>query len=69
MFCRKKNRIGCEVILQRMQEEADRRRRQDGDPVRTDAWAPVLADSGTHLGDIRVECGEEDPHRVWRLET
>jgi hypothetical protein len=69
MFCRKKNRVGCEVILQRMQEEADRRRRQGGDPVRKDAWAPVLADSGTHLSDIRVECEEDDPQRVWRLET
>jgi hypothetical protein len=69
MFCRKKNRVGCEVILQRMQEEADRRRRQGGDPVRKDAWAPVLADSGTGLHDIRVECEENDPQRVWRLET
>jgi hypothetical protein len=37
-------------------------------PVR-DAWAPVLADSGTHLRDIRLECEEDDPQRVWRLET
>jgi hypothetical protein len=69
MFCRKKNRVGCEVILQRMQEEADRRRDQGGDPVRKDAWAPVLADAGTGLSDIRVECEENDPQRVWRLET
>ena len=69
MFCRKKNRVGCEVILQRMQEEAERRRGQGGDPVRKNAWAPVLADAGTGLSDIRVECEENDPQRVWRLET
>jgi hypothetical protein len=69
MFCRKKNRVGCEVILQRMQEEAERRSAQGGDPVRKNAWAPVLADSGTRVGDIRVECEENDPQYVWRLET
>jgi hypothetical protein len=61
MFCRNKNKnhIGCEVILQRMQEEADRRSAQRGDPVRKKTWAPVLADAGTGLGDVLVECGEE----------
>jgi hypothetical protein len=79
MFCRKNNRVACatkaqvattSVILARMsQQEAEHRRGHGGDPVRKDAWAPVLADSGTHLGDVLVECEEEDPHRVWRLET
>jgi hypothetical protein len=52
-----------------MQEEADRRSAQGGDPVRKKAWAPVLAESGTRLRDIHVECEENDPQRVWRLET
>ena len=34
-----------------------------------DAWAPVLADSGTDLCDIRVECEEDDHEYVWRLKT
>jgi hypothetical protein len=79
MFCRKNNRVACatkaqvatkEVILARMsQQEADRWSAHGGDPVRKNAWAPVLADAGTGLGDVLVECGEEDPQRVWRLET
>jgi hypothetical protein len=40
---------------------ADRRRGEGPPPVRV-AWAPVLADSGTDLHDVRVECGEP----VWR---
>jgi hypothetical protein len=52
-----------------MQEEADRRSAQGGDPVRKKAWAPVLADAGTGLSDIHVQCEENDPQRVWRLET
>jgi len=40
---------------------AERRRGEGPPPVRV-AWAPVLADSGTDLHDVRVECGEP----VWR---
>ncbi len=52
-----------------MQQEADRWSAQGGDPVRKKTWAPVLADAGTGLGDVLVECGEDDPQRVCRLET
>ena len=73
MFCRKKNRVAPAVILQGMAKvEAERRRhegRNEGPPPVKNAWAPVLAEPGTGLHDIRVECGEDDPHRVWRLET
>ncbi len=69
MFCRKKNRVGCEVILERMRQEEDDRRRAEGRPPVMNAWAPVLADAVTDLHDIRVECGEDDPQHVWRLET
>ena len=47
------NRVGCD----------------EGRPPVRDAWAPVLAESVTGLRDIRVECGEDDPQLVWRLET
>jgi hypothetical protein len=44
-----------------VQLAADRRRDEGPPPVRV-AWAPVLAESGTDLHDVRVECGEP----VWR---
>jgi hypothetical protein len=79
MWDMKKNHVTCTtkaqvatiaVILEHMsQQEAERRSGQGGDPVRKNAWAPVLADSGTRLRDVRVECEEDDPQRVWRLET
>ena len=63
--CRKKkNRVGCEVILERMRQEAHRRR-GEGRPA--ECWAPSLTDSVTGLQDIRVECDQDDPERVWRL--
>jgi hypothetical protein len=69
MFCRKNNRVASEVILKLMSEQEAKCRRDEGHPSVKNAWAPVLADSGTRLRDIRLECGEDDPQRVWRLET
>jgi hypothetical protein len=66
---RKKNRVAPEVILERMRQQAAERRRDEGRPPVKNAWAPVLADSGTRLRDIRVQCEEDDPEYVWRLKT
>ena len=66
---KKKNRVGCEVILERMRQQEAHRRRDEGRPPVTNAWAPSLTDSVTALQDIRVECDKDDPERVWRLET
>ena len=63
-YSKKKNRVGCEVILERMRQEAHRRR-GEGRPA--ECWAPSLTDSVTGLQDIRVECDQDDPERVWRL--
>ena len=63
-YSKKKNRVGCEVILERMRQEADRRR---GEGRSAECWAPSLTDSVTGLQDIRVECDQDDPERVWRL--
>ena len=60
-YSKKKKRIGCEVILERMRQEADRRR-GEGRPA--ECWAPSLTDSVTGLQDIR---DQDDPERVWRL--
>ena len=69
MFCRKKNRVGCAIILQQMgQQQADRRSGQGSDQGRKNAWAPSLVDAVTGLQDVRVEY-TDDPERVWRLET
>jgi cell division protein FtsB len=69
MSCRNKTRVATEVILQRMRQQAAERRRDEGRPPVRGAWAPVLADSGTRLRDIRVQCDEDDHGRVLRLET
>ena len=69
-YFRKKNRVAdtAAAILHRMgQQEADRRRAEGRPPVKN-AWAPVLAESGTGLQDVHMEC-TDDPHHVWRLET
>ena len=63
-YSKKKNRVGCEVILERMRQEAHRRR-GEGRPA--ECWAPSLTDSVTGLQDIRVECDQDDPERLWRL--
>jgi hypothetical protein len=60
----KKNSVAPEV-----RQQAAERRRDEGRPPVKNAWAPVLAESGTDLRDIRVECEEHDPEYVWRLET
>ena len=60
-YSKKKKRMGCEVILERMRQEADRRR-GEGRPA--ECWAPSLTDSVTGLQDIR---DQDDPERVWRL--
>jgi hypothetical protein len=59
--------VAPEVILEQMRQQFSRR--DKGRPPVRDAWAPVLADSGTYLCDIRVECEEDDPEYVWRLKT
>ena len=62
-FRKKKTRVAAEVILQQMRQQvAERGRDEGGDQVRKNDWAPVLAESGTRLRDIREECGEP----VWR---
>jgi hypothetical protein len=66
---RKKTRVAPEVILEQMRQQAAERRRDEGRPPVKDAWAPVLAESGTDLRDIRVECEQDDREYVWRLET
>ena len=66
---RNKTRVAPEVILEQMRQQAAERRRDEGRPPVRDAWAPVLADSGTDLRDIRVESEEDDPEYVWRLKT
>lgn len=63
---RKKTRVAPEVILEQMRQQAAERRRDEGRPPVKDAWAPVLAESGTDLRDIRVECEEDDPQPMWR---
>jgi hypothetical protein len=68
-YKKKKNRVAPEVILEQMRQQAAERRRGEGPPPVRDAWAPVLAESGTRVGDIRVEFEQDDPQRVWRLET
>jgi hypothetical protein len=67
--CMKNNSVVPEVILEQMRQQADERRRGEGPSTVRDAWAPVLADSGTRVGDIRVEFEEDDPQYVWRLKT
>ena len=69
MSCRNKTRVATEVILQRMGQLAAERRRDEGRPPVRDAWAPVLAEPVTGLHDIRLQCEEDDPQYVWRLET
>jgi cell division protein FtsB len=66
---KKKTRVAAEVILEQMRQQAAERGRDEGRPPVKNAWAPVLADSGTDLRDIRVECEEDDPEYVWRLKT
>ena len=62
-YRKKNNRVGCEVILQRMREqEAERRSGEGGDQVRNNVWATALA-------DLRAECEKGDPQRVATLET
>jgi hypothetical protein len=52
-----------------MGQQAAERRRDEGRPPVRDAWAPVLADAGTRLGDIGVDFEDDDPEYVWRLKT